>query len=275
MGLVGMAKTEKERAAIHKRNQYRERAKRLRPFFKDVFTASEGFDLRSPDKWTPAQKAKVTKYFRVMAPHITGDFVVKRYRRPDNKKAALEASMQERPLKGQTAVAFRKTDTREALRVTVKDGVANVVRSGVEQISLDFNRKAFMRDPDAEIDRALAKTDANVFRIQTGAFAQLKTLTRSEVKAEIARLIKQYSPENIRRDQGQRPFDDWLNGLIAYPGTKKKTYTKVQSFVRRQERQAAKNEIARLDRLSKERGGKGYSRTIDEQVKMRRKRKGR
>lgn len=268
-----MARTQKEREALHKRHLYKERAKRLRPFFRDMFTAAEGFDLRKPGTWTPHQKAKVTKYFRVMAPHITGDFKVKRYRLPDNMRAAIDATLQEKPLKGQTAAAFRLADVREVLDVQVRKGTARVKQSGVSRIKLEFNKAAFMADPDAEIDRVLAMTDANVFRVMVGGFQQLKTLTRSDVKAEIANLIKTYSPDNILRAQGQRPFDDWLNGLMAYPGTKKRTYTQVQKFVKRQERDSAKREIARLDALSKEKGGKGYSYTISEQVERRRIRK--
>ncbi len=273
-----MAKRDKKkqkREAVQLRAQYKTRAKRLRPFFKDMFSAKSGFDLRKPGTWTPQQKRKVTNYFRVMAPRITGDFKVKRYRLPENTRAAIDASLQEHPLKGQTAVAFSMTHPREKLEISIKDGVANVRQSGVSHVELKFNKKAFLKDPDAEIDRALNATDANIFRVITGAQQQLKTLTRSDVKEEIARLTRMYKESNIRRDMGQRPFDDWLNGLMAYPGTEKKTQTAVDKFVYRQERASAKREIDRLDTLSKKHGGKGYKKTIAAQVEITRDRKAR
>jgi len=265
--------TEAERKKKYKTSQYKERAKRLRPFFKGQFAAGEGFDLRKPDSWTPAQKAKVTKYFRVMAPHITGDFVTKRYRNKENEQAAFDASLQEHRLKGQTGIAFKLSDPNEKLEIVVKRGKATIKQSGVTRVKIKFNRERFLADPDAEIDRALATTKANAFRLITGGSTQLKRLTRSDVKLELMALIKQYAPTRVRYEQGQRSYDDWLNGLIAYEGSAKKTATAIDKFIKRQERVSAVNEIERLDTLSKKGGGKGYNKTIVEQIEIRRKRK--
>jgi hypothetical protein len=266
-------KTTKELAAQLKRNQYKERAKRLRPFFGDSFKAANGFDLRSPGKWTPQQKAKVTKYFRVMAPRITGEFKVKRYRIPERLNSAIDATLQEQPLKGQTAAVFSVYDTREKLDVKIVKGKAQVKRSGVGQVKLKFDKAAFLADPKKEIDRALSMTDANIFRVLVGGQEQLKTLTRADVENEIMKLVRDYAPANIRRDQGQRPFDDWLNGVVAYPGTEKQTYTAVEKFVHRQEMATAKRERDRLHKLSLDRGGMGYDKTIKQVAAERRARK--
>ena len=247
-------KTKKQRETEIKRAQYKERAKRMRVLFRDEFSAKNGFDLRKVDSWTPAQKAKVTKYFRVVAPRITGDFVVKRYRRSDNLEAAVRSSLQEKLLPGQTAAAF-SVDPGEDLTVKVREGKAIVARNGMRQLELMFDKAAFLSDPKSEIERVLAETDANVFRIIVGGQKQNKTLTRSDVIDEIVSLIENYSPENIRRDQGQRSFDEWLNGLIAYPGTEKRTFSRVSRFVYQHKKVMEKRERDRLDELSAERQG--------------------
>lgn len=249
-----MAKLSQKEKAYIKRQQYKDRVKRMRPFFGDMFKASEGYDLRSPDKWTPQQKAKVTRYFRVIAPRITGDFVKKRYRKPENIRAAIEASLQERVLPGQKVAAFN-VDPGEQIEIKIKDGRAAIKQAGVDRVKLPFNKAAFLADPDAEIDRVLAMTDANVFRIITGGQQQNKTLTRSDVKDEIIKLIRDYHPENIQRAQDQRPFDEWLNGLMAYPGTEKKTFSAIDRFVHKHIKIMEKKEKDRLDQLSAERQG--------------------
>jgi len=265
--------TKKQREAGIRKENYRTRVKRMRGLFGDQFKAKDGYDIRKINSWTPAQKAKITKYFRVIAPRITGDFVVKRYRRQDSIDAAVEASLQEKRLKGQTGVAF-SIDPGDKIEVKVRKGKATVVRNGLQRAKLAFDKQAFLEDPDREIDRVLAESNANVFRVLVGGQEQNKTLTRSMVKDEIFKLIRDYSPANIQRDQDQRPFDEWLNGLVAYPGTEKRTFSGVERFIKKHERTVAKREIARLNKLSIDHGGKGYKATIDKQINIRRKRKG-
>jgi len=242
-------KSTAQRKALNKKQQYAERAKRMRPIFRDMFSAKSGFDLRSPDSWTPAQKAKVTKYFRVVAPNITGDFEVKRYRIPENMAAAVDASLQEKPLKGQTGAAFR-VDPGEKLEIKIKHGVATVKQFGIRRIKLKFDKKKFLQDPKAEVNRVMQQTDAQVFRVLVGGQGQNTTLNRNEVMDEIMRLVEKYDPRNIRTDQAQRPFTDWLNGLIAYPGTPEKTYSSVDKFVQNHKKVMEEKRVDHLDSLS-------------------------
>jgi hypothetical protein len=252
--MVKSKKTAKQLEREIRNLQYKERAKRMRGFFGDMFKAKDGYDLRKVDSWTPQQKAKVTRYFRVIAPRITGDFIVKRYRKPENITAAIQASLQERVLEGQTAAAFN-VDPGEKLEIKIREGRASVKQGGIDRVRLPFNKAAFLEDADAEIDRVLAATDANVFRVITGGQQQNKTLTREDVKGEIFALIMNYRPEAIREEHGQRPFDEWLNGLMAYPGTKKKTFTAIDRFVRKHARIMEIKERNRLDQLAADRKG--------------------
>lgn len=247
-------KTKAQREALDKKRQYKERAKRMRGFFGDEFKATAGYDLRSVDSWTPQQKAKVTKYFRVMAPRITGDFIVRRYTVPENLDAAIDASLQEKKLPGQTAVAF-SVDPGEKLEIKVKRGVATVKKHGIQRIELKFDKKAFLNDPKAEIDRVLKQTNANVFQILTGGQGQNKTLTRGMVIDEIVSLIEKYpikkaAGKGSGRGRYVRPYTDWLNGLIAYPGTKQKTLTAVDKFVKAHVVAVDKRRQDHLDSLS-------------------------
>lgn len=248
---IGKTQTKVKRKKLDKKRQYKERAKRLRPFFKDMFAAKTGFDLRSPGKWTPAQKARVTRYFRTMAPNITGDFEVKRYYIPENMAAAVEASLQERSLKGQTAAAFQ-VDPGERLDIKIKRGVATIKKHGMARVKLKFDITLFAKDMKKEVERVLSQTDAQVFQILTGAQGQNLVLSREDVMDEIVRLVEAYAPENIRPDQAQRPFTDWLNGLIAYEGEVKRTYSAVYKFVRGHKKVMAKKRIDHLDKLSAE-----------------------
>lgn len=247
----GKTKTKVQRQKLDKKRQYKERAKRLRPFFKDMFAAKSGFDLRSPGQWMPAQKARVTRYFRTMAPNITGDFEVKRYYILENMAAAVDASLQEMPLKGQTAAAFR-VDPGERLDIKIKRGVATIKKHGMARIKLKFDKRLFMEDPKKEVERVLSQTDATVFQILVGGQGQNVTLRREDVMDEIARLVEEYAPSNIRPDQAQRPFTDWLNGLIAYEGAAKKTYSAVDKFVTRHKKVMVKKRQDHLDQLAAE-----------------------
>ena len=234
--------TKKQREAAIAEFNYKDRVKRMRGLFGDQFKASNGYDLRKVGDWTPAQKAKVTKYFRVIAPRITGDFVVKRYRKPENLKAAIDASLQEGMLKGQTAAVY-SVDPGEKLEVKIIKGRAKVKRDGVGEQKMIFDKAAFLDDPEAEIDRILSQTDANVFRLIVGANKQNKVLTRADIAQEIFSLIARYNEETVL--EHERTYEEWLDGLIAYPGTVKRTAAKVQKHIDKHKKLTEQRQEAR------------------------------
>lgn len=230
--------TKAERQHAISKYNLREGVKGMRPFFGDTFKASEGYDLRSIDRWTPAQKAKVTEYFDVMRPRLAGDFVAKRYRRKDHIESAVIESHQEKLLKGQKAVLF-SIDPGEDLDIRFsRSGKALVSRNAVGQDTLLFNKRAFMEDPSAEIERVLAETDANVFRIVTGANESLRTFTRSDLAAHIYKLIADYGEDNVMYEWEQ--YENWLNGIVAYHGTVAKTRPKLQRQIEKHKKLSAK-----------------------------------
>ena len=250
-------KPDKTKAQLEKevkREQYRERVKRMRGLFGDQFKPKDGYDLRRINSWTPQQKSKITRYFRVIAPRITGDFVVKRYRKAENLRAAIDASLQEKPLRGQTAAAF-SVDPGERVEIKVVRGRATVKKQGLKQVRLMFNKNAFLVDWEKEVDRVLDETDANAFRVITGAFEQNKMLTRKDVKEEILKLLMDYHPAAIRNRKDMREATEWLNGIAAYPGAAKKTQTQLEKMIERHKKMVDKRVKDRLDARAAEAQG--------------------
>lgn len=229
--------TKQERESAIERFNLNERVKKLRPYFGDTFKPSEGYDLRYMDEWTPAQKAKVTEYYRVMAPRLAGDYVVKRYRRKDHLRSAINEAHQEKVLKGQKAVLF-SVDPGEELDVRFsRTGKALVSRNNVDQETLLFNKRAFLEDPQAEIDRVLSETNANVFRIVTGENESLRTFTRSDLAVYIFKLIQDYGEDNVEYEW--EFFENWLNGIVAYHGTVAKVRPKLQRQIEKHKKEAS------------------------------------
>jgi len=199
---------------------YLERVEAMRPYFRDVFTPDAGFDLRDIDKWTPAKKRKITRYFRIMAPRLTGgEKVVKRYRRQDHLDEAIRSSLQEEMLPGQTAAVF-SVDPGQNLKITFNRAhKAKVTRGGILEDEIRFDKNAFLKDWKKEVNKALEQTDAKLFKIITGANRSERTFTRMSLIEEIAILIEQYSLEELDpKSFDDKWFGEWLNGIVGYKG---------------------------------------------------------
>jgi hypothetical protein len=213
--------TKAQRKKGIKYDDYYQRVKAMRPYFGEIFSAKAGYDLRrGPKAWTPAQKRKITRYYRVMAPRLGGgDFVVKRYRRPDHLKAAITASLQEEFLPGQRAAIF-SVDKGEELQVKItRKRQVLVTRDGLDEQEFIFDRKAFLKDWKAEVERNLAQTDAKLFKVITGANKSKLTFTRAGLIDEIAGMVERYDIESIDASGfDDRFFGEWLNGLVGYKG---------------------------------------------------------
>lgn len=134
-------------------------------------------------------------------------------------------------MRGQTAAIF-KVRKGEAVKVSIIKGRVKVRRRGVSEDVLTWDRAAFLEDPEAAIDDLLAQTDANVFRILTGANQQLRILTRANLKKEIFALMDRYSEENL--EDYEYHYGEWLNGIVAFPGTTSRGQSRMQERLSRQ-----------------------------------------
>ena len=131
--------------------KYDEQARKLRAshlFSKETFNAKDGgVDLRmSPDKWPATTKARITKYYKELAPRLAGDYVVKRYYKPGRLKVAAAAALQTRLLPGQKAVAF-SVDKDQDLEVSFdRKNRITVKRGGILEDKHFFDAAAMLID---------------------------------------------------------------------------------------------------------------------------------
>lgn len=85
-----------------------------------------------------------------------------------------------------------------------------------------------------------------MFQISTGAFKQNKVLTRKQLIDEIIDLVERYDIDSVDREQWQRPFEDWLNGIYAYEGLTKQVLPKRKRIVRDHKKRMKEIEKERL-----------------------------
>lgn len=221
--------TKRSRKEFSRIVNYMERVEMMRPYFRDVFTPTAGFNLHDIDDWTPAQKRKVTRYFRVMAPRITGgERVVKRYRRKDHLDSAIRSSLQEEMLPGQTAAVYSVDPGQELQIKFTRKHALIVTRGGILEDEIRFDKNAFLRDWKSEVNKALESTDAKLFKIITGANRSEQTFTRTTLIEEIAQLMESYGEAELDPSEfDAKWFGEWLNGIIAYKGVTMTKLTRI------------------------------------------------
>lgn len=242
--------TKRERREFIKTTEYMERIEKLREhrIFGDTFDAKNGFNLRKMDDVTPAQKRKITRYYRVMANKLSGAPVqIFRPRRKDHLESAIDASLQEERLPGQKAAIFVIPDAKQKVQVRFRrDGTAVTKRGRLTEQSLLFDKNEFINDWKGELDRVLENVpDAKVFKFIAGGNKSSDTFTRADLVARIAQLIETYTEE---REEAtgfvDRFFGEWLNGVIAYEGVTMRSM-KSQDRVRKGEAAKRRREAAK------------------------------
>lgn len=197
------------------------RVKQIRPYFGKVFKPSEGYDLRDIDEWHPSKKKKATRYFLAMAPELmTAKKVVKRMRKPERLEAMILRSDQTEFLPGQTAAVFHVETGRELSIDMNKRGEIIYELDGFEENELRFNIAGLHKDADAEIDRVLAQTDANVFRMKLIVGEGYDVFNRDDIRSEVHRYMQDYQRRRPKEDIEK--WDQFMRGLVAFPGETQK-----------------------------------------------------
>jgi hypothetical protein len=258
----GAELNKRERREFSKTVDYIDRVKLMRPYFGDTFKPDKGFNLHDVESWSPAQKTKVTRYFRIMAPRIAGgEKQVKRYRRKDHLLSAIDASLQEERLPGQTAAVF-SVDPGQRVEITFdKKHKPIVKRGGITEQEFRFDKNSLMRNWKDEVTSKLAQTDARLFKVIMGANRSEKTFNRDQLMDEIIQLMESYPVRRYgKRRYDDRRFDEWLNGFVAYKGVTmrqmKADIPKHKEIVR-QRRLARERERARKIRIWKHANPRG------------------
>lgn len=234
-------RTKAERKRAIKNEENRNRVKLMRKVTGDHFSAKNGFDLRSPASWTPAQKAKVTKAFKVLAPMVsdTGqEKVYKRYRKPARLREAISQSGQEQILPFQTAAIFRAQPGQD-INVTVdrKTDRVSVEIAGASHNTMRFNKARFLEDPEKEIRRVLDQTDARIFTALTGANETMVFSGKDAAARGVMTLLNAYAGRKFKNPE------EWLNGFVAYKGKRATTLEREQ----RQRKQQSKGRKQKRD----------------------------
>lgn len=207
------------------------RVKQIRPYFGEMFKPVKGYDLRDVDEWTKAKVKKATRYFLAMAPDLAKpDKVVKRMRRPERLQAMIMRSDQTELLPGQTAAVFG-VESGLDLQIDM-DKRGNIIYrlEGIRENELKFNIAALHDDADVEIDRVLALTDANVFRVKLVVGEGYNVFSRSEVRIEVLRYMADY--DRSRPRDNIEKWDQFMRGLVAFPGETKRAIRKESAIER-------------------------------------------
>lgn len=221
-----------------KREQYKERAKKMRPYI-DGFSAGDGFDLRDVDSWTPQQKRKVTRYWEVMAIQISRPHVAKFYKNKERLEAAIDYAQQDRLLPGQKA-ALIPAESKKSVSVKFdRDNKIQVKRHGVGIDKVSFNPNRFLSDPYEELERALSKTDAKIFKIMTGPHETKGSFRREELPEILSKLLALYDDSSYDADDKRSKFyGNWLRGLIGFKTkSQAKLFKATQPYAKKAEAQ--------------------------------------
>jgi hypothetical protein len=228
-GRVTYSKKEAQRRI--KNDALKQHVKKMRPYFGDLFKAKSGFDLRKPDSWTPAQKAKVTKYWQVIAPQAARDHEPRYYKNKENLEAAILYTQQERPLPGQKAALYALTPG-ETLTVKVRKGRVKARRNSVEVDKVYFDPDLLLADPIAAGREALAELEgARLFKLMFGPHESRGTFKSPEaVLNAMAFFIGRYGDDEYDSDDPfSHHYGNWLGGIIGYFGRRETVENRLEA----------------------------------------------
>ena len=205
--------------------------KKMRPYFGDMFKAKSGFDLRKPDTWTPAQKAKVTRYWQVIAPQAARTHKARYYKDPENLEAAVMYTQQERLLPGQKAALYAVAPG-EKLTVKVTKGRVKARRNSVEVNKVYFDPDLMLEDPVQAGRDALAQLEgAKLYKLMFGPHESRGTFkTPDSVLNAMAFFIGRYGDDEYdSEDPFSHHYGNWLGGVIGYFGRRETVSHRVES----------------------------------------------
>ncbi len=211
-------------------------AKELRSEFRG-FEAREGFDLRKPGTWTASQKAKITRKFKFLNSVRNRNAVVLHPRRVESRNRTLQGEARyshydkdakkiyfPAPETANVKITFSRSKKKEKKdRVTVR--VNRVVIKTV-----DINRKAYIKDPGAELQRVVdVLPKAKMYEFMVNTFASTRTYLKSELLKVMNSMRERYTDSEV-----------WLTGIRAYYGPPAKLRALEDSKYKASEKRKAK-----------------------------------
>lgn len=211
---------EQKRAIKHSLLKYYVR--KMRPYFGDLFRPkSDGsYNLRvPPEQWSRSAKARVVRYWKIIAPQIAQTHKARYYRKPANLKAAVDYTQQEKFLPGQKAALFPyQPGESQSVKISRK-GRVRVMRGGIGTVKVRFSKQGMIEDPEAEVIDALNRMPdgAIKYKIMMGPHESIGSWSESEVVNEVMSLISRYDDPSLGTDDPHSQYySNWVTGLAGY-----------------------------------------------------------
>ncbi len=228
-----------------KLERYRRQAKKLRATHAFGDTFSKDQNLLYPEKWTPAQKARVTRYAKELGSLIAGESQTKRYFRSDHLELAIYASPQRKLLPGQKAAIFPVDDIKEKviLEFTRDHKIKKYSRGGIEETTFMFDPDNFIDDPVAELEKVLDDAPGQFFKFIINETESKDFWNADDMVDRMDSMIERYS-----KIEGKE-VEDFIYGIKAYP--KLRTKTKLEKRKKKHSSLVTKRQRGRLREIGK------------------------
>lgn len=241
----------------------------LSPGLRDVasgFDAKHGYRLADFDEWTPAQKAKITKYHNELQRMTAQPWTIHHERSSTKREKMNEVLGYDTGYKFKVVILpyVKKVDKRgREVKPKVsltKQGAVRVGNKWYNKVSVQLNQVALARNSKAEVARVLeAVPDAQRFTILTNPHNEMPGLyDRSLIADRVRQLMLKYDGiKPLPRGSGNagdspkhHKWTLWMHGLVGYefPNLRGKTIAgAVTDF------DAAKRELQRRRRAERKR----------------------
>lgn len=236
--------------------------------FADGFDVADGYDLRKINDWSPAQKAKVTRMFKVVDKLTSRPYQVYKSRDPRRLKQVQKAAQHDEFPRG-LKVAFVPTSAQaERVKVKVsKTGKVKFKQGSIAREIIDFENYGYSPeqlaiDPVGVIRDVTTRAPANRYKIQAGEHevnqgssirGMGSSWTADKLPIAISKMINQYSADRFDpEDKNSSYYGNWLFGVVAYNFDEYTNYQNYQAAYNRA-RQVSKDRRAALRAQAKRR----------------------
>lgn len=182
------------------------------------FTGAEGYNLAEIDEWTPQQKAKVTKLFRVVSRLSARPFQIYRARKPENLRRVQEAA-QHHAFPEELSVAFvpvgrpgekarvrltdkklvkidtlgrKRTETRTQVDILERD----VKHTPTLWADVGLSMQDVAEDPVGAVRKVIKEIGGKTFAFLAGPSEFRRTRSAKGMEKEILRIMDQYEEGN-------------------------------------------------------------------------------
>lgn len=223
------------------KNRYKNAVEVLRKYTTDIFTPSQGFNLKNIDNLSRSQKSKIRRYFKELSELTARPYEPVKVK--DKKKLiAVQKAAQHQKLLGKFNVAFIPSDGVNKPKIIY--GKNNQISFRLGKITrqvINVDPEQLSLFPDETIQRIIDDTpDAKAYRIQCGKYEyNTKTFVRGYGLADqIKKFQQKYSNS-----------DEWLHGVIAYYYDNTRQIADFTNHVRQEREKLQKARRAQKSRL--------------------------